>query len=464
MKIADTLRDQVAALDEERDALVAELEALDPTDETRSTDEVEARAAQITERAAAIKAERAIKAARITELEAIEAERAAAPRGPQFIRKGDKPGAHDVRSMSVTQLMDTVVRQAEEYDVDPTGARKIMRAHRSQRGWLENIAARSTDVYAEAFSKMMTGRDAELSTEERAAIAVGTNAQGGFLVPTHLDPTFILTNNGASNVIRSLARVETLVGANSWNGITTAGSTFSWDAEVTEVSDDSPNDFARPNIPTWVGAGFVMATYQAFDDVATLASQVGTVLADGRDRFEAAAHATGSGSSQPTGVFTAIAAITASRVVSTTAATIGLVDLQAIRRGVPVRHRGQSTFLSNPVYADAVKALGTAISASFTTDGTQANTGTLLGRPFVESDEAPSTTTTTSLDPEILVGNFQQYVIVDKPGSTSLQYIPVLFGSNGRPNGTAGWYMRFRSGANVTDANAFRLLVDKTSA
>jgi HK97 family phage major capsid protein len=463
MKYAEILRSQVTQLEAERTALLAELDTI-AADETRSADEITARADEITDRAKAITADIKAKADRAAELDAIEAERAAAPKGPQFIPSAPKPDASDFRSMNPQQLIDVSVRQMEASDVDPTSARKVMKRHREERQWLTELAIRSTDVYASAFSKMMTGREQMLSAEERAAIAVGTNAQGGFLVPTHLDPTLILTNSGVSNVIRGLSRVVTLVNENTWNGVTSAGSTFSWDAELAEVSDDSPNDYAKPSIPTHVGAGFVMASYQAFEDIASLASEVGMVLADGRDRLEAAAHATGSGSSQPKGVFTAIAAVTNSRVVSTTAATIGLVDLQATRRGVPVRHRSSSTWLANPVYADAIKGLGTAVSASFTTDATAANSDRLLGRPFVESDEAPTTQTTTALDAEVLIGNFSRFVIVDKPGSTSLQYIPVLFGSNGRPNGSAGWYMRFRSGADVVDANAFRLLVDKTSA
>lgn len=463
MKFADKLRSEVAELESERAALLDELDTI-AADETRSAEDITSRADEITARAKTIGEDIKAKLARAAELDQIEAERAALPVGPTFLKQSPAPTAFDVRSMNRTQLTDMIRRNAEDNDVDPTAASVILKRHASERGWLQNLAVRSTETYAEAFRKVMVGREFDLTAEERAAIAVGTNAQGGFLVPTHLDPTIILTNSGVSNVIRGLARVVTLVNENSWNGITTAGSSFSWDTELTEVSDDSPNDFARPNIPTHVGAGFVMASYQSFEDIAMLNADLSMILMDGRDRLEAVAHATGSGSGQPTGVFTAVQAVTASRVVSTTAATIGLVDLQAVRRGVPVRHRGQSTFLSNPVYADAVKALGTAVSASFSTDATQPNTGVLLGRPYVESDEAPSTQTTTALDPEILVGNFQQYVIVDKPGSTSLEYIPVLFGSNGRPNGSRGWYMRFRSGANVTDANAFRLLVDKTSA
>ena len=119
----------------------------------------------------------------------------------------------------------------------------------------------------------------------------------------------------------------------------------------------------------------------------------------------------------------------------------------------------------NPLYGDAIKTLGTALSASYTGDATVRNTDMLLGSPVVQTDDAPTTQTTTVKDAEIIIGDFSNFVIVDKPGSTSLQYIPALFATaNNLPNGTSGWYMRFRSGADSVNDAAFRLLADKTSA
>jgi HK97 family phage major capsid protein len=107
----------------------------------------------------------------------------------------------------------------------------------------------------------------------------------------------------------------------------------------------------------------------------------------------------------------------------------------------------------------------TAISASYSTDLTQANTNRLLGAAVNESDECPTAATTTVKDPEIVFGDFSSYVIVDKPGSTSLQYIPALFNTaNNLPDGRSGWYLRFRSGADSVNDAAFRRLLDKTSA
>lgn len=459
MNVIQKLRGEIDALYNERQELVDELDVLGNDDDERSADEITARTDEITTRAGEIREEIADKEARVAELEVLEAERDRSPKGPNFIRKPDAVQADDVRSMNVQQMSDTLARAFDENDIDGTEAMRKVRRHRGDREWMQTLTVRSTPAYVSGFSKVMTGREMFLTDEERAAIAVGTSTQGGLLVPTHLDPTLIITNDGTANVIRQLARVVTLTRENTWNGATTAGSDFSWDTELTEVSDDSPT-FAQPSIPTYVGAGFVQASYQAFEDIENLASDVAVLLGDGRDRLEAAAHATGTGSDQPTGIFTALDANTNVEITSTTAATIGLVDLQAIKRGVPQRWRGRGVFVGNPLFMDATKSLEPTNSPDVSTG----NPDRLLGRPAYETDDAPSAVTTTVRDNEIIYGDFSNYVIVDKPGSTSIEFVPTLLGSNRRPNGTRGWYMRFRSGADSVNDLAFRLLQDKTSA
>lgn len=339
----------------------------------------------------------------------------------------------------------------------------VKRHARRDLAWARNILARANPVYDDAWRMIMQGNGILLSEEQRAAVAVGTGTQGGFLVPTHLDPTLILTNSGSSNIIRSMSRVVTLTQANIWHGVSTAGVTASWDAELAEVSDDSPT-FSNPAVPVYGGQAFIQATLDALSDT-DIADDVLMLFGDARDRLEGAAHAVGSGVGQPTGIFTALDANTNVEITSTTAATIGLVDIHGVYRSVPVRWRGKGSWLMNPLYSLAIKALGTALSASYSTDITQPVADRLIGRPLVESDDAPTTQTTTALDNELVFGDFSNFVIVDKPGSTTTQFIPTLFNTaNNLPDGRVGWYMRWRNGSDSVNDLAFRLLQDKTSA
>lgn len=367
------------------------------------------------------------------------------------------------------QFVDAILR-VNEGRVDGTDEQRhferIMRRHAGDQMWARQILARSRDEYLSAFSKLVTGRGHLLTPEEqRAAMAVGTNTAGGYLVPTHLDPTLILTNSGSSNIIRSMARVVTLTdGSNEWNGVTTAGATASWDGELVEVSDDTPA-VGPANVPVHSAKALLQASIEAFEDITGLASDAVMILNDAKDRLEGAAHAVGSGSGQPTGIFTALDANTNVEVISTTAATIGLVDIHGLYRAVPVRWRSRGQWLMNPLYSLAIKALGTALSASYTTDLTQPVADRLLGKPLVESDDAPTTQTTTANDNEIVFGDFNNFVIVDKPGSTAIEFIPHMFNTaNNLPDGRRAWYMHWRNGSDSVNDLAFRLLQDKTSA
>lgn len=377
---------------------------------------------------------------------------------------------------STSELRDALIASLEERVEVPENmahAESVIRRHtgptatHEDRAWARQLIIRSSDAYNMGFWKCLTGRSHLLTEEERTALTVGTTngASAGLLLPTHIDPTIILTNAGSSNAIRGISRVVTLgQGFTAWNGITSAGVTASWDGEVVEVSDDTPS-FAKPNIVANQAQAFVQASVAAFEDVTGLQDDVMMMFADARDRLEGAAHATGSGSGQPKGIFTAVHAVTASRVQSTTAATIGLVDIHSTYRTVPVRWRNRGTWVTNPLYSTAVKALGTAVSASYSGDLRDPVSTRWLDKAVVETDDAPTTQTTTALDDEILYGDFSQYVIVDKPGSMAVEFIPHLFNTaNNLPDGRRGWFAWWRNGADAVVTSAFALLVDKTSA
>lgn len=399
----------------------------------------------------------------------------ATPPVPNVNRSREPREVLEDRSATPVEVVDAVTRA-----VEATGAadpdymdqlRRTLQRHGRDDRWARNLLARATPEYASAFEKFITanGGPVAWTPEEARAIVVGTNTSGGFLVPTVIDPTLIYTNSGSDNVIRELARVVTLTGdSNAVNVISTAGVTASWDPELTEVSDDSPA-VARPNIPIHKAAAFIVASIEATQDMSALfggaAEQLRGLFQDAKDRLEGAAFATGSGTNQPRGIFTALDANTNVELQTTTAATVGEVDLHAVYRALGSRWRRRSTWLANPLWSLAIKRLGTSVSSAYSGDLREAPTGTILGRPFREAEDAPSAQTTTALDNILILGDFSNYVIADKPGSMAVEYIPHVFGAtNGRPIGARGWYAYWRTGADSVNDLAFRLLQDKTSA
>jgi predicted phage gp36 major capsid-like protein len=74
-------------------------------------------------------------------------------------------------------------------------------------------------------------------------------------IPFTLDPSILLTSNGALNPIREVARVIQIA-TREWKGVSSAGVTASYDAEASEVSDDTPT-LAQPTITSAMGRAFV---------------------------------------------------------------------------------------------------------------------------------------------------------------------------------------------------------------
>lgn len=474
MKALELLRAEREKLDEQRTAAVEAMEAVATAaiDETRSLTteddaEIAARQAEIVELDEKLSALDA-REAELVLIQERTAERAKRP-SLQVISKPEPSDVLVDRGATPQQVADAVTRSLEpkvQRADDMDHVRNLALRHRVDTDWARGLIVRASDVYESAWGKAITGREFDLTSEERTALSTVTNANGNFLVPTHLDPTVILSNSGSSNAIRAISRVVTLTrpGDTSWQGITSAGVTASFDAQLAEASDDSPT-FAQPSIAVHKAQAFVMASIEAADDIAGLQTEILGMFADARDRLEGAAHATGSGTNEPTGIFTAIDAEAASEILSDTAAQINKEDLDEMYRSVPVRFRNNSTWLMHPIWALAVQNLGSAVSNKFTTELTQGTATQLYGRPVVESDDAPSASSTTVKDNEIIFGDFSNYVIVDKPGSFAVEYIPQLFNtSNNLPDGRRGWYAYWRTGADSVVDSAFRLLQDKTSA
>jgi len=81
----------------------------------------------------------------------------------------------------------------------------------------------------------------------------------------------------------------------------------------------------------------------------------------------------------------------------------------------------------------------------------------LLGKPVYETSAMDTTLVSGSNDDALILGDFRKYYVIDRVG-LSVYYEPLVKGVSGRPTGQAGWYAFWRTGGDVVDVNAFRLL------
>lgn len=366
-----------------------------------------------------------------------------------------------------SRALDAIERMPHASDaVREASTRFVEREDQDQSRIARLVLSSSSPTYMHAFVKLMKTREVgQLNAEEQRAYQRAqsearamslTDSAGGYLVPFQLDPTVILTADGSANAVRRLARVVTATG-DVWNGVSSAGVTGSWDAEASEVSDDSPT-LGSPNIPIHKGAVFVPISIEAEQDESGVATEVARMVAFEKDRMESVAFVTGSGSGQPTGIVTALVASSPSVLVaSATTDTFAIGDVYALDSALPARYAAGATWLAHRGIYNLIRRFDTQGGAGLWTTLGNGLPPQLIERPVASAEAMDGVVNATQDNYVLAYGDFSNYVIADRIGTT-MEYIPHLFGANRRPTGQRGWYTHFRVGADSVNDAAFRLL------
>lgn len=319
--------------------------------------------------------------------------------------------------------------------------------------------------YRSAFMKLVTQPNAVLTAEEGRAVeafqeframSIGTDASGGFGVPVLIDPTIILTAQGHPNPFFAMSRVETITN-DEWKGVSSAGVTWSFDAEAAEVSDDSAT-LAQPTVPVHKAQGFIPYSIEVGMDYPGFAMEMSTLLAEGYSELLVDRLTVGTGSGQPTGIITALDGST-SEVDTGTTNAVDADDVNGLWAALPARYRPNATWMSHTIINHTIRSLGNNAEGSFTVDWTAAGVSVLNGRPFLTNDFMEDDFA-TSVVPFLVVGDFRNFLIAQRAGM-SVELVPHLFATaNNRPSGQRGWYAWARVGSDSINDNGFRCLSD----
>ncbi len=328
-------------------------------------------------------------------------------------------------------------------------------------GAAEHALVHGSPAYQSAFRSYLAaqGQNVLYSPEEsaavRAALALG-NSTGGFSLPTLLDPTLIHTGTATKNPIRNVARVVQGT-QNVWHGVSVGNVTTAWLGEGSAMSDGSPT-FAGPSVTAAKLVAYVTGSYEIFEDSA-LQSQLPGLIGEAFSFAEQTAFISGSGSNAPKGIVTAISATAGSTVTATTRGaftTASAVDVFALLNAVPSRYEDSATWVANKQTFNTIKQMSTGSNGSyFWSDFNAAIGSPLLGSPILQASDMPTTTVSGTV--LIVLGDFSQFVVYDRLG-TSVEFVQNVVDTNGLPTGQRGLIAHKRVGSDVTDLNAFRFL------
>lgn len=465
------MSDKLPTLQAEIEARQARIDELATLDDITPELDAELTAA-LDDQRAAIAQRDAIEARAAAVAEVREKATSYTPSVPTFVRKVEQPAPTEVRHLSRTEARDAAMRvldTAADVKVSTRSAEHIESLMGKNTKNLDGgaIAKRllltENEHYRSAFAKAISQAQPAWTSEEARALdefraaSIGTDASGGFGVPVLIDPT-IIVSSGASDVpLLRVARVETITN-DEWKGVSSAAAAWSWDGEAGEVSDDMTT-LSQPTVTAHKAQAFIPFSIEVGADYPGFASEMGKLLEQGYMDLLAAATATGSGSSQPFGIFTALDANTNVEVVVTTDGSFGAVDIDKVWAGLPERFRRNAKWFMNVDVENEIRAFGSGTATSrFTVDQTKEGISLLNGKEVLLSDSAPTFTGTTGASNILVVGDFSHYLVAQRVGM-SVELVPHLFATgNNRPSGQRGLYAYVRVGADSIVDNAFRLL------
>jgi len=326
---------------------------------------------------------------------------------------------------------------------DARAAMKLGVVFNSRRN--SKVMQASGEKYSGAFWAMQRlGRNAA-PFEVHNALQVGTDAEGGYLVPTEYE-TILVQKKILYNEIRNVATVTTS-SADTNIPVESDQGTATWTAEEAAYTE-SDSVFAQVVLNAYK-LGRIMKVSEElmqdafFDMPAYIANAYGRSFGIA----EEAAFIAGGGSTLPTGIIPGAATgITAASATAITADEI--IDLY---HAVARPYRAMGTWLMPDATVKLVRQLKDTTNQYLWQPGLQSGEPDLiLGRPLITSDSVPAATTGLRA---VGFGDMSYYRIIDRLG-TVMQRLNELYAANGQ----IGFRMYSRTDGKLTLAEAVKVI------
>ena len=263
--------------------------------------------------------------------------------------------------------------------------------------------------------------------EVRNALSVGTDSEGGYLVPDEFEHTLVDTL-ADQNIMRSLAKVITTTSGDRKIPVVATHGTAAWldEGKPYTESDDtfSQVSLSAFKLGTFLKISEELLNDSAFDVEAYLASEFARRIGAAEEE----AFINGDGSGKPTGLFNAAGG--APPVVTTgKPPAIGADELIDLHYGLRAPYRKNAVWLMNDSTVKTVRKLrDTAGQYLWQPALTAGAPDTILGRPVHTSTFAPEVKAGSRT---VAFGDLSYYWVADRQGR-SFKRLNELFATTGQ--------------------------------
>ena len=362
-------------------------------------------------------------------------------------RKGHSDALHDGQLQRINDALDQCKGRLDRMETVQARPAREMKSL--------GYAGADQSEYKAAFNAYLRkGMDSGLEQIQSKALSVGTDANGGYLVPNQLADLIVHIVN-ESSPMRALAHVET-ISSDSLDiieDVTDANAAWGDETTVRSAETTSPT-LGRNTIDTFELYAQPQATQKLVDDASIdIERWIATKVADKMARLEATAFIGGDGTTQPKGILTYTAGTSwgqIQQVNSGTSAVVTADSLLNLYYNLKDEYARNATFLMHRNTVQAVRLLKDTTNQYIWQPGLAAGRpDTLFGAPVALAADMP-VPAASSLS--VAVADFKRaYLIVDRIGIRTL-----------RDPFTAKPFVKFyttkRVGGEVVNTDAIKIL------
>ncbi len=288
----------------------------------------------------------------------------------------------------------------------------------------ESKVGRATDEYKNAFWKQMKNQS---SYEVKNALQIGTDSEGGYLVPDEFERTLISALS-EENIFRQLAHVmQTSNGERKIPIVSTRGSA-SWIEEEGNITE-SDDVFGQALIGAYkLGTMIKVSEELLNDNIFDLQGYISKEFGRRIGNKEEDAFFNGDGSGKPTGIFNTTGGAQVG-VTSASATAITADEIIDLFYSLRSPYRKNSVFILNDSTIKAIRKLKDGNGVYLWQPSIQAgSTDTLMGKKIITSIYVPEIASGTKI---MAFGDFSYYWIADRQGR-SFKRLNELFATTGQ--------------------------------
>jgi len=274
----------------------------------------------------------------------------------------------------------------------------------------EAKTGRASDDYKSAFWKTM--RDKAPAFEVVNALKIGTDADGGYLVPDEYERTLVEALE-EENIFRSLAKVITTSSGDRKIPVVATKGTAAWIDEEGAIPE-SADKFGQVTIGAYkLGTMIKISEELLNDSVFNLESYIAAEFARRIGNKEEEAFFTGNGTGKPTGIFAATGGGQVG-VTTAAAAAITLDEVMDLFYSLNSPYRNKATFVMNDSTVKMIRKLKDSTGQYMWQPSIKECTpDTILNRPVKTSAFVPAATAGNTA---IAFGDFGYYWVADRQG------------------------------------------------